>query len=73
MIWLDVEDYCQECCDFDPIKDSVTMYAGDVQKSYDTRVQCKYKDRCAQIAEMIKKRESEQDGSSMPKMRRESR
>lgn len=63
MIRLDVENYCQECGDFEPGKATVILYAGDEPISRTTSVYCKYRDLCASIAKYLeeKKTESKED------------
>lgn len=54
MIRLDVEDYCQDCDDFEPVAERTNYYAGEVLKKCDTIVRCKHAGRCASIAEYLK-------------------
>lgn len=54
MIKLDVEAYCQNCPDFTPESDSIGYYGAGCLKMCDTTVRCKYKGRCAGIAEYLK-------------------
>lgn len=62
MIKLDVENYCQECGDFEPGKETVILYAGDEPISRTTTVYCKYRGRCASIAKYLEeKAESKED------------
>lgn len=56
MIKLDVENYCQECSDFKPEKETTTLYAGEVPISHMTTVYCKYRDRCASIAKYLEEK-----------------
>lgn len=48
MIWLEVEDYCQDCDGFEPVllNDS-NLYAGDTLYKTVKAVSCKYQRRCA--------------------------
>lgn len=62
MIRLDVENYCQECGDFEPGKETVILYSRDEPISRTTTVYCKYRDRCASIAKYLEeKAESKED------------
>ena len=49
MISLDVENYCHDCPDFDPICDK--LYAGNAP--YLTLVSCENKDRCKNLKKYI--------------------
>lgn len=67
MIKLDVEDYCQECLDFDPEKESVCLYSGDKICQCITTVRCKHRNRCKNIMQwFVKKKEGETNGDRMP-------
>ena len=51
MIRVDVEDYCQQCLDFNPdVTKPEKLYSGDGDITLgDTVIQCKYRKRCAGI------------------------
>lgn len=54
MIKLDVEDYCQECSEFEPdVMKDVCTNGSDVY--YRTIVSCKGRRRCEYIASCVKK------------------
>lgn len=59
MIRLIVEEYCQDCPDFKPVAEKTNYYAGDVRAMCNTVVHCKYKDRCAAVAEWMKAQKKE--------------
>lgn len=62
MIKLNIEDYCQNCPDFEPKKEVMTYFSGDKVIERHTTVYCKYKDRCASIARYLKEAaESKED------------
>ena len=56
MIELQVEPYCRTCSDFDPIKNTVTSYAGTVVVDRNTVVTCEHRDRCAAIAKFFEEK-----------------
>ena len=58
MITLKVEGYCQNCPWFDPeTKKDVLIISGlpNVRAEAETEVICKSQERCAAIAEMVKR------------------
>lgn len=57
MIRLIVEDYCQECPDFEPEAVKVTYYSGDELRAASTEVYCRHKNRCAAVAKYMKSQE----------------
>lgn len=70
MIKLLIEDYCQDCPDFEAVGEVTRNYHCE-PGSYinqlvgvDTYVRCKYKDRCATMHDFITKKVSEAYGLS---------
>lgn len=61
MINLCVEEYCQNCTDFDPVKELTNFLADGVPVESRTTVYCKYKDRCAAVAEWLGKQKEKGD------------
>ena len=55
MIRLKVEPYCHDCSDFEA--HVVRIYQGNGHM-YDCTVQCEYRNKCAMIADNIRKFES---------------
>lgn len=56
MIHLEVQDYCHDCMEFEPVKHegiSADTFAG--RHKVDTVVRCEYADRCRRIAERMSK------------------
>lgn len=53
MIKLNVEDYCQNCQDFDPMKETTNLYSGDCIIESHTSVYCHYRNRCAAVAKWL--------------------
>lgn len=54
MIHLEVQDYCHDCMEFEPVKKeeiSVDTFAG--RHKVDTVVRCEYAERCRRIAEKM--------------------
>lgn len=62
MIRLIVEEYCQECADFEPETEKTNYYAGEFKIKCNTDVYCKHKDRCATVAKWMKEKEGVSDG-----------
>lgn len=56
MITLQVEPYCQNCPDFEPVKNAITSYAGNVAIERNTVVTCEHKDRCAAVAKFLEEK-----------------
>lgn len=58
MIKLDVEEYCDNCPDFEPTAEKIMYQSVDDQKckACDTVVCCKLKARCASIEKYMKMR-----------------
>lgn len=65
MINLRVEDYCQDCPDFNPVAETIKFFAGIEMTKCETDVHCKYRDRCAAVAKWMKKKEGEENGDCM--------
>lgn len=55
MIQLNVENYCQECPDFDPVTER--LYAGGEVAM--TSVLCKYDERCKRIKRYLEEESKE--------------
>jgi hypothetical protein len=59
MIRLDIQPYCDLCCDFDPdVTKPVKAYAVDSDKAVlqsDTIVQCKHAKRCESIKRYLER------------------
>lgn len=57
MIKLAAEPYCSKCPDFEPKTDKVgaEMYGNSFLTDTDTVVYCKDRERCARIAEWLRK------------------
>lgn len=53
MIKLDVEDYCQNCQDFYPEKETTKLYDGFKMVDSQTIVYCHYRNRCAAVAKWL--------------------
>lgn len=66
MIRLIVEDYCQDCPDFEPVAEKTNLYSGQDVCMVNTEVYCKYKDRCASVAKWMKEKEGKENVDSMP-------
>lgn len=61
MITLDVEEYCQDCSDFEPeaIKNilySDNIYLKNRRQMFDTVVTCKYANRCRSMKNYIEEK-----------------
>ena len=56
MIKLEVEQYCQNCPEFEPVVDSTALFIneGDVVRR-ETTVTCKHRERCINIFKHIAK------------------
>lgn len=58
MIKLDVQEYCQECPAFDPVKHTVTekfMSLGESVEMSTTHIRCRDWKRCKQIERYLRK------------------
>lgn len=59
-IKLDIQPYCENCDEFEPVKDiGITFYADNDNQalsSFCTRVFCKHEKRCKEIAKHIGER-----------------
>ena len=58
MIKLDVQEYCQECPAFDPVKHMVTekfMSLGEPVEMITTHIRCRDWKRCKQIERYLRK------------------
>lgn len=58
MIVVDVEDYCQQCMDFNPdVTKPEKLYGGDGEIVLgNTVIQCKYRKRCAGLWRFLENR-----------------
>lgn len=54
MIGLQVESYCQNCSDFEPIKDIVTWCSTDGSDGISTVIKCDQAERCRAFYEHIR-------------------
>ena len=56
MIVIDVEEYCQECLDFEPsvikARKQLADWGGGYEQS-NTQIQCEYRKRCKAIKEYL--------------------
>ena len=60
MIKLDIQEYCQECLDFEPdverpTREVLRSSEGDIVIQSDTMVRCKYRNRCKAIKRYLEK------------------
>jgi hypothetical protein len=55
MIRVEVEEYCQQCLDFEPdVTKPERLYIGVTEKTFgDTIIRCKYRKRCAAITRFL--------------------
>lgn len=57
VIRLEVEDYCQNCIEFDPEKEVIAkQYMESKDEEYLTFVTCKNADRCRRLMKHLKKK-----------------
>lgn len=57
MIRLEVEDYCQNCIEFDPEKEVIAkQYMESKDEEYLTFVTCKNADKCRRLIKYLKKK-----------------
>lgn len=64
MIKLEVEDYCQDCRNFEADVQRPNIYHamfGEEFSSGDTIVRCEYRKHCKHVVEFVKKKEEEQN------------
>lgn len=52
MIKLCVEDYCQDCTEFEPDVQKVTLFGGK-RDIADTTIFCEHRERCEHIKEFL--------------------
>lgn len=50
MIRFEIEEYCQECSKFEPIKEEI-FHANN--RVYETVIRCEHKEMCEEIAKHI--------------------
>ena len=59
MIRIDVDLYCHDCSEFDPVTDQTVIHGassnGSIIRGIDTVVTCKHKNRCRSIYEYMDK------------------
>lgn len=58
MIRLQVEEYCNNCSEFEPEVDRDMLYCDDILRGtkmsiIETRVQCKHRSRCKSIKDYL--------------------
>ena len=65
MICLDVADYCQSCCEFDPdVEHPTQMFVGrEIVEQTDTVVRCAHRRRCEIIKRYLKQEEMKTHGT----------
>ena len=57
MIRLDIQEYCGECCDFEPdVKRPEKIWASTCVILTDTVVSCRYAKRCESIKRYLKQK-----------------
>lgn len=64
MITLDVEEYCQECPEFEAEVESIKYpdYMGGHRIGFcDTVIRCEHRDKCHQLYKHIKKNEENEN------------
>lgn len=55
MIKLEVEEYCDDCPEFDAHVEKVVLFAGYSKKYCNTNITCEHKDKCKRLKDMIEK------------------
>lgn len=61
MIYLCVEDYCQDCPEFKPKTSTVEVYDFTSDEHLDTIVHCEHKERCEKFIRYLKGKLKETD------------
>jgi hypothetical protein len=59
MIYLQVEDYCHSCPEFEAETFHERLWANDEQLTGNCYVKCRYQKRCRQIVSHLKKEKNE--------------
>lgn len=62
-IELKVEDYCQNCPDFDAKVSTTQLVFGEAYNPTNTIITCSHKNRCAGIKRYLENLEAKKDGS----------
>ena len=55
MIKLEVEEYCDDCPEFDAHVEKEVLFAGYSKKYCNTNITCEHKDKCKRLKDMIEK------------------
>lgn len=56
MIKLEVEEYCDDCPEFDAHVEKAVLFAGYSKKYCNTNITCEHKNKCKRLKDMIEKK-----------------
>lgn len=60
MIHLDVQEYCHQCTQFEPEKETTYLFSDGIKIASDNKIYCKHFSKCEIIAAHIKRKLSEE-------------
>lgn len=55
MIKLEVEEYCDDCPEFDARVEKAVLFDGYSKEYRNTNITCEHKDKCKRLKDMIEK------------------
>ena len=55
MIKLEIDEYCDNCPQFDAHVEKDVLFAGHSKKYFNTNITCEHKDKCRCLKDMIEK------------------
>lgn len=55
MIELEVEEYCDDCPEFDAHIEKAVLFDGYSKEYCNTNITCEHKDKCKRLKDMIEK------------------
>ena len=55
MIKLEIDEYCDNCPEFDAHVEKDVIFAGYSKKYFKTHITCEHKDKCQCLKDMIEK------------------
>lgn len=61
MIKLEIEEYCDNCPEFDAHVEKDVIFAGYSKKYFKTHITCEHKDKCQCLKDMIEKEAKKRD------------
>ena len=59
MFTVEVDKYCVNCKEFDPVSTNACLYGGGELVMVDHTIECRHADRCKRVKEYLKKEQGE--------------